>query len=231
VKLLVGLGNPGREYENTRHNAGFLVVDRLKERHAPADAVRGRFNALTVEVRIADQKALLIKPTTYMNRSGRAIAEAVNFFKLDPSEDLLVFVDEVALPVGTIRLRAKGSAGGHNGLADIERHLGTDAYCRCRIGIDQPGVIPQADYVLGKFTEEQRAAMKPVIETGADAAEHWMAEGIVSAMNRFNTKPEPKQKAPKKQPQDSTPDASESTEPSGTPTRNQHANNAEGMDQ
>lgn len=234
MKLLVGLGNPGREYENTRHNAGFLVIDRLKERHAPADAVRGRFNALTVEARIAEEKALLMKPTTYMNRSGRAVAEAVNFFKLDPTEDILVFVDEVALPVGSLRLRAKGSAGGHNGLADIERHLGTDAYCRCRIGIDPPGVIPQSDYVLGKFTEAQREAIKPVIETGADAAEHWMAEGIVSAMNRFNTKPEaksrpPKKQSPEKQTDENTPDAPNEIGRAENTNTESVRRNAEGM--
>lgn len=204
MKLLVGLGNPGREYENTRHNAGFLVIDRLAERHAPGVVARGRFNALTTDAVINGEKALLLKPTTYMNRSGRSVAEALNFYKLDPTEDLLVFVDEIALPIGTIRLRAKGSAGGHNGLADIQQLLGTDAYCRCRIGIDPPGVIPQADYVLGKFTEEQRPAVARAITAGADAAELWLDEGIIAAMNRFNEKPDPpesQEKKPRSKPQ------------------------------
>jgi len=196
MKLLVGLGNPGREYEATRHNAGFLVIDQLAERHAPGAVARGKFNALTIDTSINGHKALLLKPNTYMNRSGRSVAEAVNFYKLDPTQDVLVFVDEIALPAGALRLRAKGSAGGHNGLADIQTFLGTDAYCRCRIGIDPPGIIPQADYVLGKFTDEQRAAIGPAIKAAADAAEHWMAEGIASAMNTFNEtagpKPEPK---------------------------------------
>ena len=200
MKLLVGLGNPGREYENTRHNAGFLVLDRLARRHAPGAVARGKFNALAVDANIQGEKTILLKPTTYMNRSGRAVAEAVNFYKLDPTEDVLVFVDEIALPVGTLRLRAKGSAGGHNGLSDIERHLGTDAYSRCRIGIDPPGIIPQADYVLGKFTDEQRTKLEPTLEKCADAAEHWIDHGITSAMNTFNEKPEKKKREPKPAP-------------------------------
>jgi len=201
MKLIVGLGNPGREYENTRHNAGFFVIDRLAERHAPSAVARGRFSALTFDVNIKGEKAILLKPTIYMNRSGRSVSEALRFFKLDASEDLIVFVDDVALPVGHLRIRAQGSAGGHNGLVDIEQHVGSDIYARCRIGIGAPGSVPgptkQVDYVLGKFTDEQREQLKPAIDDAANAAEHWIEADLVSVMNRFNTtkpKPEPKPK-------------------------------------
>ncbi|MCA9310487.1 MAG: peptidyl-tRNA hydrolase, partial [Phycisphaerales bacterium] len=119
-------------------------------------------------------------------------------YKLDPAEDLLVLVDDVALPTGRIRLRARGSAGGHNGLTDIERLLGTDNYGRCRIGIDAPGRIPQKDYVLGRFTEEQEAALGPALERACDAAACWAAGGMTQAMNLFNPDPEPPPRASRK---------------------------------
>jgi len=226
LRLLVGLGNPGPEYEKTRHNAGFLVLDRLKARHAPSETPRGRFNALTVETRIAEEKVMLLKPTTYMNRSGRSVAEAVNFYKLDPASDVLVFVDEAALPIGQIRLRAKGSPGGHNGLADIERHLGTDAYCRCRLGIGSSDVIPQREYVLGKFTEAQRASIEPALDRAADAGEHWVERGIISAMNAYNTRPERKEKKKQDPPADAA-QKTETTDRTSESTETTHGN-AEG---
>lgn len=192
--MIVGLGNPGLEYVRTRHNAGFLALDCLMRRHAAGAVPRGRFHALTVDVTIGAEKCILVKPTTYMNRSGQAVAEAVRFYKLDPVDDLLVLVDDVALPVGSVRVRQQGSAGGHNGLFDIERLLGTDEYARCRIGIDGPGRIPQKDYVLGRFTDEQREAVEGAIEKSADAAEVWVERGVTSAMNTFNVRPpKPKQ--------------------------------------
>jgi len=194
VKLIVGLGNPGVEYERTRHNAGFMAVDRLARRHAPGAVARGRFNAATLEARISNEPCLLIKPTTFMNRSGFSVAEAVRFYKLDPVADLLVMVDDVALPAGAIRVRASGGAGGHNGLADIERMVGGPSYARCRIGIDPPGRAPQRDYVLGRFSPEQWERMEPALEKAADAAEVWVAEGAISAMNRFNAPPAPDEK-------------------------------------
>jgi peptidyl-tRNA hydrolase, PTH1 family len=190
MKLIIGLGNPGQAYENTRHNAGFMVVDRLAARHAPGGVPRSRFNAAVIEAGIAGEPCLLIKPMTYMNRSGAPVAEAVRFYKVEPASDLLVLVDDVALPCGAIRLRPGGGAGGHNGLTDIQRLLGTDAYARCRIGIDpSPAFMDQADYVLGRFTAEQWALVDPALNRAADATEAFVARGIAAAMNTFNVLP------------------------------------------
>lgn len=184
----MGLGNPGVEYERTRHNAGFMAVDRLADRHARGATARARFHALTLEAVIGPELCLLMKPLTYMNRSGLAVSEAVRFYKLDAAQSLLVLTDDVALPCGMIRLRATGSAGGHNGLADIERLLGGPDYARCRIGVDAPGVIPQRDYVLGRFAPGQWEAVAPALDRAADATEVWAREGVLAAMNRFNAK-------------------------------------------
>jgi len=188
VKLIVGLGNPGPEYDRTRHNVGFDVLDRLARRWAPGETARSKFHGVLIEALIDSEKSILLKPTTYMNRSGLAVAEAARFYKLDPSNDLLVLVDDVALECGTIRLRADGSAGGHNGLADIEQKLGTREYARLRIGIDPPGQIPQKDYVLGRFRPEQLERIEPALDTAADAARCWATLGITEAMNQFNRK-------------------------------------------
>jgi PTH1 family peptidyl-tRNA hydrolase len=191
MKLIVGLGNPGKSYERTRHNAGAVAVDRLIDRHARGATSRGRFNSAVVEAPVTGMPCLLVKPTTYMNRSGAAVAEAVNFYKADPSKDLFVIVDDVALPPGALRIRPGGGAGGHNGLADIERALGTEAYARCRIGIGaSPEFMDQADYVLGKFNEWDWAVVGPAIEKAADAAEVFVERGIDAAMNRFNVRPQ-----------------------------------------
>lgn len=199
MKLIVGLGNPGPAYEKTRHNAGFLVVDRLAERHARHVIPRARFQSLTVEASIPaspePQRVLLMKPTTYMNLSGQAVAEAVRFYKLTPDKDVFILVDDVYLPCGSLRVRADGGAGGHNGLASIARALGGDRYPRCRIGVDQPGLVPQADYVLGRFSADQWSLVDPALNRAADAAELWAARGLDAAMNRFNAK-EPPQQSP-----------------------------------
>lgn len=211
MKLIVGLGNPGAQYERTRHNAGFMAVDRLIARHASREIPRSRFGGMAVEARLPftsfaseagvagaqpDDRCLLLKPLTYMNRSGQSVAEAVRFYKLNPAFDLLVIVDDIALACGSIRLRPDGGAGGHNGLTDIERCLGTTTYGRCRIGIDPPGVIPQADYVLGTFTQEQFPKVQQSIDKAADAAEAWFKRGMTQAMNVFNAPP-PRPKPPR----------------------------------
>ncbi|MCC5828462.1 MAG: aminoacyl-tRNA hydrolase [Phycisphaeraceae bacterium] len=186
MKLIVGLGNPGREYEKTRHNAGFMVVDRLAARHALGHA-RSRFHAGVIDGRIGDHPCLLMQPLTFMNRSGLAVGEAMRFYKLD-IEDLLVVVDDVALPVGRIRLRASGSAGGHNGLSDIERALGGRDYARLRIGIDAPpGMASQHDYVLGRFNAEQVEALAPALDRACDCIEAWLRDPISDVMCRFNS--------------------------------------------
>ena len=188
MKLIVGLGNPGPEYDHTRHNVGFVVLDRLARRFAPGAIARSKFQGATVDANIGDEKVVLLKPLTYMNRSGQSTSEAVNFFKLNPNDDVLVIVDDVALPCGTIRLRADGSAGGHNGLIDIEQKLGTNAYARLRIGIDAPGPIPQKDYVLGRFREDQLPLLESAIEDAVNASLLWCTRGMTEAMNRFNRK-------------------------------------------
>ena len=197
MKLIVGLGNPGSQYEKTRHNAGFMVVDRLARRHFADQTPKGRFQGVVVEGAIGGERCVLLKPTTYMNRSGGSVAQAAGFYKIDVASDLLVIVDDVALPLGNIRIRMSGSAGGHNGLSDIQRALGTEAYPRCRIGIDaRPGFMDQADYVLGRFTSEEMSVLEPALEKTADAAEVFVREGVTPAMNRFNTKPPPPPKPP-----------------------------------
>ena len=200
MKLIVGLGNPGRQYDKTRHNAGYMVIDRLVEKLAKGATPKARFNAALFDAKVGAEAVLLMKPTTYMNRSGAAIAEAVRFYKLLPATDVFVIVDDVALPTGALRLRPGGGAGGHNGLTDIEQALGTDAYPRLRIGIGAtPEYMDQADYVLGRFTDEEWDVMGPAIAKGADAAEVFLTFGLDAAMNRFNAPdrpPKPKRERP-----------------------------------
>jgi PTH1 family peptidyl-tRNA hydrolase len=201
MKLIVGLGNPGRNYDKTRHNAGYMVVDRLIQRHAPSAPVKARFNAAVVETPVAGEPCLVMKPTTYMNRSGQSVAEAVRFYKMTPAQDVLVIVDDMALPPGSIRLRPGGGAGGHNGLENITLLLGTDAYPRLRIGIDSRPVFmdDQADYVLGRFSDEQWTLIHPALDKAADAAETFVSRGLDAAMNKFNAPdapPRPKRPRP-----------------------------------
>ena len=191
MKLIVGLGNPGPQYTKTRHNAGFLAVDRLVDRHAAGSVVKARFSGDCVEASIAATKCVLLKPMTFMNLSGQSVLQAMQFYKL-PMEDLLVITDDLALPVGSVRLRASGGAGGHNGLSDIERRLGSSAYARCRIGIGpKPPMFDQAAFVLSRFTEEESDGLSSSIEAAADAVEVCVASGIDAAMNSFNTKLKP----------------------------------------
>ena len=187
MKIVVGLGNPGLEYQRTRHNVGFDCIDRLARRMCDASQTpRARFQALAVEGESGGEKVLLLKPMTYLNLSGATVTEALRFYKLDASRDLLVLVDDIALPCGSIRVRSEGSAGGHNGLADIESRLGTHRYARCRIGIDAPGRIPQKDYVLGRFRDDPQPLVDEAIGLAVEATECWVARGIAEAMNRFN---------------------------------------------
>ncbi len=206
MKLIVGLGNPGSDYQNTRHNAGWMVIDRLARRHAGSERVRARFHADTLDCQVAGHRALLIKPTTFMNRSGLSVSEAVGFFKLDPAMDMLVVVDETALAVGELRLRASGGENGHNGLKDIRARIGSDIYPRLRVGVGSPHPGEnKSSYVLGRFREDERLAIDAAINKAADACEAWNAKGIDAAMNTFNTriseqtnKAEPAKPAPPK---------------------------------
>ena len=184
--LLVCLGNPGDQYENTRHNAGFMVADELAERHN-IPVQRLKFRALTNTVTIGDEKVLLMKPVTYMNLSGEAVHEAAAFYKIPP-EHILVVSDEVALAPGKLRVRRSGSAGGHNGLKNIIAHLGTDQFPRIRVGVGQKPHpdYDMADWVLGKFQGEDKKAVEAAVKKAADAAECLIQEGVDKAMNKYN---------------------------------------------
>jgi PTH1 family peptidyl-tRNA hydrolase len=197
MKLIVGLGNPGPEYAKTRHNAGFMLVDKLAMRHHLSGA-KHKFHAgvldgeLLVGQPMRPERCVLMQPTTYMNRSGLAVGEAVQFYKLDPQQDLLVLVDDLALDVGTIRLRGSGSAGGQNGLADIQRALGTNKYPRLRIGIGPNAVnghkVPQKDFVLSRFTDDQEAELDKALDKGVKCIESWLTDGLEKTMSVFNAK-------------------------------------------
>ena len=184
--LLVGLGNPGTQYENTRHNVGFLVADELAERqNAPIQ--RLKFKALTNLLTISGEKVLVMKPVTYMNLSGEAVRPAADFYKIPP-EHIIVISDDTALDVGKLRIRKSGSAGGHNGLKSIIQHLGTDQFPRIRVGV---GKKPHPDYdladwVLGKFQGEDQKGIAAAVERCADAVECYIKEGPDRAMNKFN---------------------------------------------
>lgn len=193
MKLIVGLGNPGPEYAKTRHNVGFMLADRLATRHNLTGA-KHKFHSGVLDGEViaggtmTPHRCILMQPMTYMNRSGLAVGEAVSFYKLDPASDVLVLVDDLALDCGVIRLRAGGSAGGHNGLTDIERALGTRDYPRLRIGIDPKGRIPQKDYVLGRFTADQWSRTDEALDRGTKCIEMWLSEGLEKAASLFNAK-------------------------------------------
>ena len=184
--LLVCLGNPGDQYENTRHNAGFMVADELAERHN-IPVQRLKFRALTNTVTIGDEKVLLMKPVTYMNLSGEAVHEAAAFYKIPP-EHILVVSDEVSLAPGKLRVRRSGSAGGHNGLKNIIAHLGTDQFPRIRVGV---GEKPHPDYdladwVLGRPQGEDKKAIDGAVKRAADAVECILSQGLERGMGKFN---------------------------------------------
>ncbi len=184
MRLIVGLGNPGGKYEHTRHNVGFRAIDELARRWR-IEVTRNRFSGLSGGGTIRDQKVLLLKPMTYMNLSGRSVREAMTFHKLAPA-DLLVVLDDMALPLGRLRLRPEGSAGGHNGLTSVIEQTGGEEFARLRIGIEAVQGSRMVDHVLGSFTTEEQPRMDQAIARAADAVECWLSEGIDGAMNRYN---------------------------------------------
>ena len=186
MKLIVGLGNPGSKYDRTRHNVGFDVIDHLASKIAMGEPATSKFDSVIIETRYNGEKTLLMKPQKFMNRSGASIKQAITFYKAEPTTDLLVIVDDIHLPCGTFRLRSAGTDGGHNGLLDIANHFGDCEWSRLRIGVDEPGLIPQVDYVLGRFTPEQLEQVKPAIEGAVHAAITWIESGIDEAMNKCN---------------------------------------------
>lgn len=183
MKLIVGLGNPGTRYAATRHNAGFRVADELAVRH-DIEMRTEKFHGYFGRGSISGTEAILLKPTTFMNRSGQAVQAAGRFYRLELS-DLLVISDDVALPLGRIRLRRGGGAGGHNGLQDVIDRAGNDGFARLRVGVDAP-LGSQVDYVLSEFGPDERSVAEDSFRRAADAVECWISEGIEAAMNRFN---------------------------------------------
>lgn len=184
IRLVVGLGNPGREYAETRHNLGFKVIEALDEALG-IEVGRRKFGARLGEGRYAGKKLILMKPWKFMNRSGECVAAAVGFYQLDP-RDLMVITDDRALETGVVRLRPKGSAGGHNGLADIIEKLGTNEFPRCRIGIGQCPSAAAVGYVLGRPEPQEKPVLNQAILKARDAVVCWLRFGLDKAMNEFN---------------------------------------------
>ena len=182
--LVAGLGNPGREYRDTRHNVGFLVAEELARRHG--GSFRSKFSALVADIRIDGERVTLLEPQTYMNESGRSVAAAARFYKL-PSDALLVLHDEVDLPLGRLQVRRGGGLAGHNGLRSVAAHLGSSDFARLRIGVGRPergDPRPVADFVLSPFPAE--ADVGDIVERAADAVETVVTNGLDEAQQRFN---------------------------------------------
>ena len=181
--LIVGLGNPGREYEDTRHNVGFKVVDNIAKEYN-IEINRQKFKGTYGEGFIEGEKVMLLKPTTFMNLSGESVREVVDFYNLD-NHEILVIYDDISLEVGTLRIREKGSAGGHNGIKSIIAHLGSDVFPRIKVGVGQPN-INLIKYVLGKFTKEEAAVLSESIQASTKATREIIKSDIKTAMNQFN---------------------------------------------
>ena len=184
--LIAGLGNPGRQYEKTRHNMGFDTIDELIERHRiPQGGIAHK--AMYGKGMIAGEKVLAVKPLTYVNLSGEAIREYVNYYKMDPETELIVIYDDIDLEPGQIRIRKKGSAGGHNGIKSIIAQIGTQNFYRIKVGVGaKPKGWDLADYVLGRFSSEERELVDKAICDAADAVEMILKDGIEAAMNHYN---------------------------------------------
>jgi PTH1 family peptidyl-tRNA hydrolase len=185
MKLIVGLGNPGRKYEGTRHNVGFDVIAELVRRTGGGSG-KTAFQGELHDVKFGDERALLLRPHTFMNLSGSSVVGARDFYKLT-NADLLVVCDDLNLPVGKLRMRAKGSSGGQKGLEDCIRRLGGDEFARLRVGIGSPPEYMEgADYVLAKYSKGEREEMGIAVVKAAEAAEVWVREGVAATMNRYN---------------------------------------------
>jgi PTH1 family peptidyl-tRNA hydrolase len=186
LQLIVGLGNPGPQYANTRHNCGFMVVDRLAERWGIPLALEKQFQGSYGEGFALGGKRRLLKPATYMNRSGKAVRAVLDWYKLDPRSVLVVY-DDADLPLGRLRLRGSGSAGGHNGMKSVIQHLGSEAFPRLRLGVGRPkGNQDMVGHVLGRFEPTEQAVLERVLRAAVEAVECCLQEGLRAAMNRFN---------------------------------------------
>ena len=184
--LIAGLGNPTKQYEHTRHNIGFDTITYLAD-HYHISMNTKKFQGVCGSGVIEGQKVLLLMPQTYMNLGGRSVGEAAAFYKLDPASEVIIIYDDIALEPGSIRVRKKGSAGGHNGIMNIIAHLGTQEFPRIKVGVgDKPKKMDLADYVLSRFSKEDRAAMEDAFKEAAKAVEVMITEGMDIAMNQFN---------------------------------------------
>lgn len=184
MKLIIGLGNPGKEYENTRHNTGFMVLDSLSKK-LNVDINQSKFKGLYVKTKYKGEDVILLKPQTYMNLSGESVRQVMDFFKI-AQEDILVIYDDLDMPVGKLRLRQNGSAGGHNGIKNIILHTGSQNFNRIRVGIDRSKVIKVVDYVLAKFTKDEQAYIEEGIDKASDAIIDYLEYGFNHAMNKYN---------------------------------------------
>lgn len=188
--IIVGLGNPGREYQNTRHNIGYDVIDRLAEAEQ-ISVLEKKHKAVIGKGCVAGQKCVLAKPVTYMNLSGESVRELIDYYKVDETAELIVISDDISLNVGQLRVRKKGSAGGHNGLKSIIAHLGHDGFIRVKMGVgEKPRGWDLADYVLGHFSKEERGMMDEACDRAAEAIRTIITDGADTAMNSFNSKKE-----------------------------------------
>lgn len=186
--IIVGLGNPTREYKNTRHNIGFDVIDRLADMFS-ISVLEKKHKALVGKGMINGVKVILAKPQTYMNLSGESVRELVDYYKVDEETELIIIYDDISLDVGQLRIRKKGSAGGHNGIKSIISHLGTDVFPRIKMGVgEKPKGYDLADYVLGHFSKEERSVMDESIELSVKAVELMVRDEIDEAMNLYNKK-------------------------------------------
>ena len=186
--IIVGLGNPEAKYDNTRHNTGFMAIDRLAKRWNISVSDE-KFKALLGKGMIEGNKVLLVKPLTYMNLSGEALSQIVAYYKEDPETNVIVLYDDISLPVGQLRIRPKGSAGGHNGIKNIIKMLSTEKFLRIKIGVgEKPPKMDLADYVLGHFNDEEKREMEAAWDSCIEAVSFLMNEGVDKAMNKYNTK-------------------------------------------
>lgn len=186
MKIIAGLGNPTKEYEGTRHNIGFSVIDKLADKYNISMNEK-KHKAICGKGMIEGEKVILLKPQTYMNLSGESVVDAVNFYKVDPEEDVIIIYDDIDLDVGKLRIRAKGSAGGHNGMKNIIAHLGTQVFPRIRVGVGaKPKDWDLADYVLGRFPKEELPEIEAGRETACEAVKIIVSQGTEAAMNRIN---------------------------------------------
>lgn len=186
--LIVGLGNPGRQYDGTRHNMGFDTLDYLIEKHQiPQGGVK--FNAMYGKGIIGGEKVILMKPLSFMNLSGGPVREMVNYFKIDPETEMIVIYDDIDLEPGQLRIRKQGSAGGHNGIKDIIRQLGTQKFLRVKVGVGaKPKGWDLADHVLGRFSDSDRRLVDEAVGKAGDAVELMLSRGVDAAMNEYNRK-------------------------------------------